>query len=1002
MSALDRLNDYSFRGGKKPKIPSVFNTKTPQGALLSLIHSKKGYKMYDRFYNLLPEYRHEDAVYDALDPDAKAEYDASLVLSEEDYFSADEDTRSRYSEEVVYSELYNVITTPGNQVVNAVAGSGKALANGTKVLTPEGYRPIESLKVGDFVISDDGRTYKVTGVFPQGECALNYVCFEDGTRIPCNSEHIWRVRIDKYISDVTTEQIASQLNSPFDQYIDCCSPIEVVHDMTMSERLDQLRNYICCPIVVEETWGYSLRFSALHDCTYVQFLAESLGMITRTDRVAGEYILSIVTRFKFDRSDVSDLATKYLASYRPMSRRITGVIRSNQMVQMTCISVDAPSHMYLTEHCIPTHNTTALVLKILHDIVTGEAMTVKTLPIGSSVRVVNKVWVCTFLRSGASELSSVLQKYQTELGYSQTAAQVNFSTMDAEFKRCLTAMGVELTIGSPEKLTSLMKRAIDACNITRDGYPLMKEDYRVIEGVVNYYRGRLDEKRYQHPNCEDYSLTPTILEMLTNQFASLRSSEKIVDFMEIMELLYRYLYVTPNKAVQDYVADRYNFIYIDEFQDTSQMAYAILKFYARGKLWINRGGTIAEGESVAEGLHTGFETLGKFVAVGDISQCIYSFRGSDSKILSEYVDKDFRPTLSSLSVNWRCPADILNPVVPSIHVNADSASQRIVSARQGGDFHAIAFPSFKTMIAQLQEDIAQDMKDGMSVAILCRTNFDGMIPAFVLEASHKFNFSISDEQMTLSSPLSRKIIGVATLFTERSTKSVRDALSFFSGRTSDWELKRLMDVLKTNHMTIWEIPKADLNYSCSTLVPVVEMVKTVIMPDGKTHDKTKDIEALKTLYHYMIINIFAKNTAYCLSARAYLETLLYVLDSKDFKTVHAFLEEIEYLDDALHGRMNKRDTSIQIATVHEFKGKERESVIIWNDVESVFPSSKCDANNEEQLAEERRVHYIACTRAQSRERIYTIAGREGMFVGEMDLAYEYPKPKGIALQKSSN
>lgn len=998
MSALDRLNNYSSRRGIQTKIPSVFDTKTPQGALLHLVHNK-GYKMYDRFYNLLPEYRHEDAVYDSLDPEAKAAYDASLVLSEADYFSADEATQSRYSEEIIYSELHNVLTTPGNQVVNAVAGSGKALANGTRVLTPEGYKPIETLNVGDLVISDDGYPYKVTGVFPQGRCTLNYVCFEDGTRIPCNSEHIWRVRTGGYVDDMTTQQVASRLNCPFPQYIDGCHPVDIVHDLTISDRLESLWGYITEDTTSEEDWGYTLRFRSIIMCEGVQFTAESLGMLTHVDKVCDDYILSIMTSFRFNRHDPGDFAESYLASFEPATHRVTDVISSNQMVPMTCISVDAPSHMFLTEHCIPTHNTTALVLKILHDIVTGEATIVKTLPIGSSVRVVNKVWVCTFLRTGAMELSSVLQNWQTTLGYTQTAAQVNFSTMDAEFKRCLTAMGVELNIGSPEKLTSLMKRAIDACNITRDGYPLMKEDYRIIEGVVNYYRGRLDEKRYQHPNCEDYSLTPTILEMLTNQFANLRSAEKIVDFTEIMELLYKYLYITPNKAVQDYVADRYNFIYIDEFQDTSQMAYAILKFYGRGKLWINRGGTVSEDTPIPDGLHTGFETLGKFVAVGDISQCIYSFRGSDSKILSEHIDRDFRPTLSSLSVNWRCPADILNPVVPSIHVNADSASQRIVSAHQGGDFHAISFTSFKTMVSQLQEDIAQDMREGLEVAILCRTNFDGMIPAFVLEASHKFDFGISDEQMTLSSPLSRKIIGVATLFTERSTKSVKDALSFFAGRTSDWELKRLMDVLKTNHKTIWEIPKVDLNYSCAALVPVVEMVKTVIMPDGKTHDKTKDIEALKTLYHFMIINIFAKNTAYCQSARSYLETLLYVLDSKEFKTVHAFLEEIEYLDDALHGRMNKRKAPIQIATVHEFKGKERDSIIVWNDVDSVFPSSKCDINNEEQIAEERRVHYIACTRAKTRERIYTISGREGMFLGEMDLAYEYPKPKGITLQK---
>ena len=48
--------------------------------------------------------------------------------------------------------------------------------------------------------------------------------------------------------------------------------------------------------------------------------------------------------------------------------------------------------------------TTALTFKIIHDIVTGETIRLQSIPNGVQVRVVDKMWVCTFLRSGASEL----------------------------------------------------------------------------------------------------------------------------------------------------------------------------------------------------------------------------------------------------------------------------------------------------------------------------------------------------------------------------------------------------------------------------------------------------------------------------------------------------------------------------------------------------------------------------------------------------------------------
>lgn len=650
--------------------------------------------------------------------------------------------------------------------------------------------------------------------------------------------------------------------------------------------------------------------------------------------------------------------------------------------------------------------TSALTFKILYDIVTGEAMTLKQIESGLPVRVVNKMWVCTFLRSGAEELQSSLTKWQRKLGYSQTADQINFSTMDAEFKRCINAMGVATNIGDAGKLHNLFCKAVDSCNVSRSGgYPLTKEDYQILSGILVYYRGRLDNQRYNHPSMKDYDLTPTILDLIAKQFANLRATNGIMDFEEIMELLYKYLYIEPNPAVQDFVANRYNYIYIDEFQDTSQMAYAILKFYARGKLWLNRSGepikVVSEGGTVPDGLYTNQETLGKIVVVGDPSQCIYSFRGSDSKILVNDFDEDFKPCLSRLSVNWRCPANILNPVVSSIHCNPDSAVQTIKAAREGGEFFAYAFPSYKSMITQLKVDMTKDMEDDMRVAILCRTNFDGLIPAFVLAEDGRFDFSISGENMTLNSPLPRKIIGVTSLFTERSTPAVKTTLEFFASRQDKWGIKQLIDTLKMNNMSIWQIPIEDIRYSCPSLEKFVTSVKKVFYVNG-VRDKSKELEALRTVYYMMIVDVFAGDSAYCESARAYIETLLYVIENHDFQSVYEFLEEIELLNDKLAGRIKKKSAHIQIATVHEYKGKECDSVYVWNDSDGTFPSSKCDVNNPDQLNEERRVHYIACTRAKKREHIYSIQIKKGRFAKEMTCDWCNPVNPSAKLSKTAD
>lgn len=73
-------------------------------------------------------------------------------------------------------------------------GMGKALANGTGVLTMNGYRNIESLQIGDSVVGSDGKSTTVVGVFPQGIKSSYKVTFCDGSSVVCCDEHLWSVK----------------------------------------------------------------------------------------------------------------------------------------------------------------------------------------------------------------------------------------------------------------------------------------------------------------------------------------------------------------------------------------------------------------------------------------------------------------------------------------------------------------------------------------------------------------------------------------------------------------------------------------------------------------------------------------------------------------------------------------------------------------------------------------------------------------------------------------
>ena len=71
---------------------------------------------------------------------------------------------------------------------------GRAQPVFSKVLTPDGFRPIGDLDVGDLVVGSDGEPTPVLGVYPQGEKDIYRVTAQDGSSTLCCGEHLWTVR----------------------------------------------------------------------------------------------------------------------------------------------------------------------------------------------------------------------------------------------------------------------------------------------------------------------------------------------------------------------------------------------------------------------------------------------------------------------------------------------------------------------------------------------------------------------------------------------------------------------------------------------------------------------------------------------------------------------------------------------------------------------------------------------------------------------------------------
>ncbi|MBV9092578.1 MAG: PhoH family protein [Streptosporangiaceae bacterium] len=94
---------------------------------------------------------------------------------------------------------------------------GRCQPVGTPVLTPEGWRPIGELAVGDLVIGSDGEPTPVIGVYPQGEKDIYRLTTQDGASTLCSGDHLWAVatrddrRRGKPLRVLTTREMIGNL-----------------------------------------------------------------------------------------------------------------------------------------------------------------------------------------------------------------------------------------------------------------------------------------------------------------------------------------------------------------------------------------------------------------------------------------------------------------------------------------------------------------------------------------------------------------------------------------------------------------------------------------------------------------------------------------------------------------------------------------------------------------------------------------------------------------------
>ncbi len=301
---------------------------------------------------------------------------------------------------------------------------GRAQPLSTRVLTPEGFRPIGDLEVGDEVIASNGAPTEVLGVYPQGFKDIVRVTTQDGASTLCSTDHLWSVytrsdrRRDKGPRVLTAKEMIGNLRAahyhryelpllsspvafddrpvPLDPYElglmpeTTFVPVEYLYN-SAQVRLTVLQGLLDRggDVVTLAGRGDRLRYVSTSERLRddVTFLVQSLGGVTLRDdpHVVDIHLPDGLVPFR-----LACKSEKYSAAGYKAPKRYIDSIDEVGTEEAVCIRVAAEDSLYVTEDFLLTHNTLNDAFIILDEAqnTTGEQMKMFLTRLGFGSKVV--------------------------------------------------------------------------------------------------------------------------------------------------------------------------------------------------------------------------------------------------------------------------------------------------------------------------------------------------------------------------------------------------------------------------------------------------------------------------------------------------------------------------------------------------------------------------------------------------------------------------------------
>ena len=536
------------------------------------------------------------------------------------------------------------------------------------------------------------------------------------------------------------------------------------------------------------------------------------------------------------------------------------------------------------------------------------------------------ILVITFTKAAANEMKS---RFNNMMGRS---TNVTFGTFHAVFFMILRAAynySVDSIIKEDVR-QNIIKQAIERSRLEPDD---LNEMISNITGEISRVKTEtIDINAYYSASCPEEEFRD-----IYKYYVKTLKKMGLIDFDDM--LLYCHELLTTRRDILAKWQQKYQYILIDEFQDINKIQYDIIKLLAKPQ--------------------------DNLFIVGDDDQSIYGFRGSKPEIMLNF-DKDYPDTDKViLDTNYRSTGNIVSAAGKVIAHNKVRFAKNINTVNDPGD--KVDIIEFNTQAEEYEKIIDNIRKESASGgnysdnAVLFRTN--STAAGFVRKlVEYSVPFVTRD--------------GVPNVFEHW---IARDVITYMNIAMGSRKRSDFLQIINRPKRYIGRDYLTDAEISFDNLEKYYEDKNWMI----ERVDRLKyDILAMASMSPYAMINYMRKGVGYdgyldeyAQSHNMQVRELYDVMDelmesARNFKTFNEWFAYIDEYGTKLresYAAMDKQNAVI-LTTMHSSKGLEYPVVYIIDANEEITPHKKAVFVPE--IEEERRMFYVAMTRAKRRLNIY--------------------------------